>query len=84
MRPAEPPGRLLERRGDPAPRGMTVHDRTRLIGRLRQLFRLQAEKFPKIAQQTLGPGPLPSESPRLSARPLYQRGLWQSKQPGNL
>ena len=34
-RPAVPPGRLLERRGDAAPRGMAVHDRTRLIGRLR-------------------------------------------------
>ncbi len=39
MRPAEPPGRLLERTGDRAPRGMTVHDRTRLIGRLRHSFR---------------------------------------------
>ena len=34
-RPAPGPGRLLERIGDGAPRGMTVHDRTRLIGRLR-------------------------------------------------
>lgn len=32
--PALDPGRLLERYGDVAPRGMTVHDRTRLIGRL--------------------------------------------------
>ncbi len=32
--PALDPGRLLERCGDAAPRGMTVHDRTRLIGRL--------------------------------------------------
>ncbi len=32
--PALGPGRLLERCGDAAPRGMTVHDRTRLIGRL--------------------------------------------------
>src|SRR5690606_16435992 len=36
-RPAVPPGRLLERIGDDAPRGMTAHDRTRLIGRLRHL-----------------------------------------------
>src|SRR5690606_41397802 len=36
-RPAESPGRLLERIGDDAPRGMTVHDRTRLTGRLRHL-----------------------------------------------
>ncbi len=34
--PASGPGRLLERIGDDAPRGMTVHDRTRLIGRLRR------------------------------------------------
>ena len=31
---AEPAGRLLERAGNRAPRGMTVHDRTRLIGQL--------------------------------------------------
>lgn len=31
---AEPAGRLLERPGNRAPRGMTVHDRTRLIGQL--------------------------------------------------
>ena len=34
-RPAVSPGRLLERSGDAAPRGMIAHDRTRLIGRLR-------------------------------------------------
>src|SRR5690606_5330629 len=34
--PAVSPGRLLERIGDDAPRGMTVHDRTRLIGRRRR------------------------------------------------
>ncbi len=28
------PGRLLERIGNGAPRGMVAHDRTRLIGRL--------------------------------------------------
>ena len=28
------PGRLLERMGNHAPRGMTVHDRTRLTGQL--------------------------------------------------
>jgi hypothetical protein len=32
---AEPAGRLLERTGNRAPRGMTVHDRTRLTGQLR-------------------------------------------------
>ena len=36
--PAVSPGRLLERTGDGAPRGMTVLDRTRLTGRLRHLF----------------------------------------------
>src|SRR3546814_17613180 len=32
--PASGPGRLLERSGDAATRGMTVQDRTRLIGRI--------------------------------------------------
>ena len=41
-RPASGPGRLLERNGDVAPRGMTVQDRTRLIGRLRH--------FPQITE----------------------------------
>ena len=31
---AEPAGRLLEHTGNCMPRGMTVHDRTRLIGQL--------------------------------------------------
>lgn len=31
---AEPVGRSLERMGNCAPRGMIVHDRTRLIGQL--------------------------------------------------
>ena len=35
--PALDPGRLLERCGNAAPRGMAVHDRTRLIGRLPHL-----------------------------------------------
>lgn len=34
MRLAEPAGRLLERAGNRTPRGMTVHDRTRLTGQL--------------------------------------------------
>ena len=42
-RPASGPGRLLERNGDVAPRGMTVHDRTRLNGRLR-LFTLPSAR----------------------------------------
>ena len=36
------PGRLLEVRGDAHPRGMTVHDRTRLNGRLSDPFRATA------------------------------------------
>ncbi len=35
---AEPAGRLLERTGNRAPRGMTVLDRTRLIGQLQPYF----------------------------------------------
>ena len=54
--PASGPGRLLERNGDAAPRGMTVHDRTRLIGRLRHFFKvLRTLKNPKFAAQTMGP-----------------------------
>ena len=34
MRLAEPAGRLLELAGNRTPRGMTVHDRTRLTGQL--------------------------------------------------
>ena len=37
-RPAELAGRWLELRSDPGPRGMAVHDRTRLIGQLRFLL----------------------------------------------
>ncbi len=35
---AEPAGRLLERTGNRASRGMIVHDRTRLIGQLHLTF----------------------------------------------
>jgi hypothetical protein len=38
MRLAEPAGRLLERAGNRTPRGMTVHDRTRLTGQLHFLL----------------------------------------------
>ena len=48
-RPASGPGRLLERNGDVTPRGMTVLDRTRLIGRLRH--------FPFFPGATLRQGP---------------------------
>src|SRR5436190_8894871 len=37
---AESAGRWLEPRGDPGPRGMTVHDRTRLIGQLHFFLRV--------------------------------------------
>jgi hypothetical protein len=39
---AEPAGRLLEHIGNCMPRGMAVHDRTRLIGQLRLLLNLAA------------------------------------------
>ena len=56
--PASGPGRLLERYGDVAPRGMTVHDKTRLIGRLRRFHRLAGDESPKVLRcKTLGPGP---------------------------
>ena len=35
---AKPAGRLLERMGNHAPRGMIVHDRTRLTGQLQFVF----------------------------------------------
>ena len=68
-RPASGPGRLLERIGDDAPRGMTVHDRTRLIGRLRHCpepvfagseqwrtpFARAKSMMPRIAAPTLAP-----------------------------
>lgn len=41
-RPASGPGRLLERIGDDAPRGMIAHDRTRLTGRLRPFRTLRS------------------------------------------
>lgn len=40
LRPAVSPGRLLERIGDDAPRGMIVLDRTRLTGRLRHFIQI--------------------------------------------
>ena len=53
-RPAVSPGRLLERIGDDAPRGMTVHDKTRLIGRLRHILVGCAQKNPKVCAANLG------------------------------
>ncbi len=54
-RPAVSPGRLLERIGDDAPRGMTVHDKTRLIGRLRHIVLGCAQNNPKVRCANLGP-----------------------------
>lgn len=41
---AEPAGRSLERPGNRASRGMTVHDRTRLIGQLHSVFSFPTKK----------------------------------------
>ena len=73
-RPAMSPGRLLERNGDVAPRGMTVHDRTRLIGRLRA-FPGCAWKTLKFAGQILGlryasPNPRPFGAAFSGLRPV--------------
>jgi len=46
-RPASLPGWLLERRGDAAPRGMAVHDRTRLTGRLHFFYLSTYYHFPQ-------------------------------------
>ncbi|CTP92527.1 hypothetical protein XTPLMG730_3525 [Xanthomonas translucens pv. phlei] len=73
--PASGPGRLLERRGDAAPRRMAVHDRTRLIGRLRRFFsRVALKKAPNFcAANVWGPGSLPPKSPR-RRRALFTKG----------
>src|SRR5437899_1213790 len=63
---AESAGRWLEPRGNPGPRGMTVHDRTRLIGQL--------HFFPRVGRSTNAPkkngarypGPLAFERPVLT------------------
>ena len=68
--PAVSPGRLLERSGDAAPRGMIAHDRTRLIGRLRHyLIARSAMELPKFAAQISGPGfaPKPPFAPAARA-----------------
>src|SRR5256885_11107010 len=41
---AQAAGRWVGPRGDPGPRGMTVHDRTRLIGQLHFFFRQRAAR----------------------------------------
>jgi len=51
---AESAGRLLEYTGNCAPRGMTVHDRTRLIGRLpHEQFQQRIQMDTKKGQITL-------------------------------
>jgi len=43
--PAPSPGRPLEAGGDPRPREMTIHDRTRLSGLLGKPFRTGPERL---------------------------------------
>src|SRR5690606_25702724 len=56
--PAVCPGRPLERRGDTAPRGMTVLDRTRLTGRLRSCRALRAARAFAASRAARSTGPL--------------------------
>ncbi len=73
--PASGPGRLLERYGDVAPRGMTVHDKTRLIGRLRRFFCPPGRKSPKVLHgKTLGPRPLAFQFPAPVGAPPLLKG----------
>ena len=67
--PASGPGRLLERSGDAAPRGMTVQDRTRLIGRLRH-FSMHRELGPRdlMTWPASGPGRLLERSGDVAPR----------------
>lgn len=69
--PASGPGRLLERCGDVAPRGMTVHDKTRLIGRLRRFFR-HDEKIPKVCSANLGPRATSAQFPAAVRPPSWR------------
>ncbi len=71
--PASGPGRLLERCGDVAPRGMTVHDKTRLIGRLRRFFR-HDEKSPRVCSANLGPRATSAQFPAAVAAPPLLKG----------
>jgi hypothetical protein len=76
--PATLPGRLLERIGDDAPRGMIAQDRTRLTGRLRpSAFHALHGKPPWFCDANHGPrATLPDSSPAPS------RGL--PADPGDL
>ncbi len=79
--PALDPGRLLERCGDVAPRRMTVHDRTRLTGRLRRLrsgvrpSRRRPRFVPPQAVQNAGPAPGIPHPRGCRRAPLTQGGL---------
>ena len=74
-RPASGPGRLLERNGDVAPRGMTVHDRTRLIGRLRRFhLRFALDETPKVCFANFGPRALCLQFPAAVAAPPLLKG----------
>jgi len=69
--PASGPGRLLERSGDAAPRGMTVHDRTRLIGRLRHSYRHRSGLRPRH------PRAFRSRDQGLGVRRRHEGGHWR-------
>jgi hypothetical protein len=80
LRPAVSPGRLLERIGDDAPRGMTVLDRTRLTGRLRRhSLNAQHSRNPTIRSANRGPRAFAPDPPLASATRVapLPRGLLQ-------
>ena len=74
-RPAVSPGRLLERIGDDAPRGMTVHDRTRLIGRLRHFSGPRSDAIPSPSEGMTGTISVALQQERL---PLGEDGFYRS------
>ncbi len=74
--PATSPGRLLERIGDDAPRGMTVHDRTRLIGRLCRSPGLCPGESPLFAARTAGPAAHFQTPARALREPPPDSGGW--------
>ena len=61
MRPAWFPGRLLEVHGDVHPRGMAVHDRTRLTGRLPSDSATETHGITR-KKMSLSAGALPGDS----------------------
>jgi len=81
--PASSPGWLLEPRGDARPRGMVVHDRTRLIGRLHWLLRNFL--FRCARQERSGMGfAIPSKSrsghpwPHFSSEARFDGAFWRA------